>query len=82
MHCAICDKDDDIVSIYPNDLCSQCQAVIQEILEEFEGPETESTTELDYASSGREHSLHGSGVEPGSSSRRPFCEAYNLSTEA
>jgi hypothetical protein len=36
MNCAICDKDDEVVSIFPNDLCSQCQAIIEETLEELE----------------------------------------------
>ena len=53
MHCAICDKDDDLVSIKPNDICSQCQAIIQEALDEFEeGSKTEGSTELDYAEDG------------------------------
>ncbi len=39
MHCAICDTDDDIISIFPNDLCPRCEAIIQETLEDFDDPD-------------------------------------------
>lgn len=85
MHCAICDREDDMITFdkltgkYSD--CLVCQAVIAEALEDFEETD-ESESPVDYTEGGRGSGVYSSGVQPEGTTRRPFCETYRVSTNS
>lgn len=86
MHCAICDREDDLITfdkvrgVFSD--CTACQAVIEETLAEFEEPEIESQPSVDNTELRRGGSVHCEGEQPKRDTSRPFCETYILPTGA